>query len=34
MDCDEALPVNIVIDMSFESYMDESVSYKLPFSKY
>ena len=26
MDCDEALPVNIVIDMSFESYMDESVS--------
>ena len=31
MDCDEALPVNIVIDMSFESYMDESVSYNCLF---
>ncbi len=26
MDCDEALPVKIVIDMSFEPFMDESVS--------
>jgi hypothetical protein len=26
MDCDEALPVRIVIDLSFEAYMDDSVS--------